>query len=122
MLPLTANPEFRNVLTADLENLRTRLAAATAELAVQPGDPQAQASLAAALHSLKGLAGMAGARPLGRGITTLEPVFERGVRLARSGDQDGAREAFRYCHGPGGEVGLLIAETVAGRGGEALGR
>lgn len=116
MLPLTVTPEFQAVLAADLESLRARLAAATGTLLEQPADQEAQAALASALHSLKGLAGMAGARPLGGTVSALEPVFEHGVRLAGEGDEPGAREAFAFCRGPEGEMDLLITETIAGRG------
>lgn len=117
MPSLAATPEFQAVLAADLDGLCIRLMAAVAQLDTHPGDASAQAALAATLHSLKGLAGMAGARPLGGAVRTLEDVFERGVRLAREGDEAAARQAFGFCRGPGEEMALLISETAAGRGG-----
>lgn len=119
MLSLTTTPEFQAVLAADLESLRGRLAAATRTLLEQPGSQDAQAGLATALHSLKGLAGMAGVRPLGGSVSALESVFEHGMRLAGMGDAPGAREAFAFCRGPAGEMDLLITETIAGRGSDA---
>ena len=118
MLPIASSPEFHAVFAADLAALHKRVGEALATLCDRPGDESAQGDLHNALHGLKGLAGIAGSRPIEGSVTLLDRLARTAAQAQTRGNRAQAVGLFAFCRNAAhGELRTLCLAGHVGENG-----